>query len=304
MDLSHLKALVIVSGVSGAGRSTVLAKLEDLNFFVVDNIPPSLIPALVTSLKARGTGLLLALSLSTESDSDVSGLGHQIKLLSEGGDSKKITVIFLDSDTFVILKRYSETRRPHPRFDGKIDVTLEDTITRERARLESIRFFAQLVIDTSSYSIHDLRREVGNFIHARLNLEQPKLKVNLLSFGFKYGVPLTADLIIDVRFLPNPYFQEALRPKTGMEREVYSFVIETPVFKTFAIKWLELLRFLLPLYREEGKAYLTIGIGCTGGKHRSVAGAIYFRDKLSDYQSSSSQEISLAAQHRDITRDS
>ncbi|MCL4132746.1 UNVERIFIED_CONTAM: hypothetical protein GTU68_034337 [Idotea baltica] len=182
----------------------------------------------------------------------------------------KTEVIFLDCETDIIIKRYSETRRPHPGFDAKRDKRLYDTVERERKRLAPIKELANMIIDTSELNAHELRRKVRTFTQGLPGSEKSSLRVNFTSFGFKYGLPKDCDLVVDVRFLKNPYFNSKLKHKTGLEKEVQDYVLEQKEAKEFLIKYLDLLNFLLPKYIAEGKAYLNIGIGCTGGKHRSV----------------------------------
>jgi UPF0042 nucleotide-binding protein len=180
-------------------------------------------------------------------------------------------LIFLDADTRSIVRRYSETRRPHPGFDPAKDKSLEETIQRERARLQPIKEAADLVLDTSSMNIHALKRELRDFLQNLGTVSARSMLVNFLSFGFKRGTPIDCDLIVDVRFLKNPHFIEDLREQDGRDQPVRDYVFSSPDAAEFVRRYAELLSFLLPKYQFEGKAYLNIGVGCTGGKHRSVA---------------------------------
>lgn len=270
LDSSHLRSLVLVTGMSGAGKSHALDTLEDRGFYTLDNLPVPLFRQFIefsrsSPAKYERTALLL--------DIDTREKLAELTALLDEIDPKRTRVkfVFLEATNDTIVKRYSETRRPHPGFDAAKDKSLEDTIQRERSRLQPLREFASLVIDTSSLSVHELRRELGGFIDS-LPLAPGKLmRVNFLSFGFKYGLPIDCDLVIDVRFLPNPHFVEELREKTGQEDAVRNYVLKTPAAQEFTRLYSELLAFLLPQYAFEGKSYLNIGVGCTGGQHRSVA---------------------------------
>lgn len=270
LSLSHLSSLVIVSGISGAGRSTTLHKLEDLGFYVIDNLPVQLFPALIDFTASLPPERRKAsVSLNIESTESVNSCIELLESVNEG--KEKLSLIFLDSETQVILKRYSETRRPHPGYDASTDSTISDTIARERVLLAPLKFRANLALDTSALTVHDLRREVETLASGMLKEATPQMRVTLLSFGFKYGSPRDCDLIFDVRFLPNPHFEATLRHKTGLDEDVYNFVLNQEETGIFLGQVTDLLKFLLPRYVREGKAYLTVGIGCTGGKHRSVA---------------------------------
>ena len=270
LSLSHLSSLVIVSGISGAGRSTTLHKLEDLGFYVIDNLPVQLFPALIDFTASLPPERRKAsVSLNIESTESVNSCIELLESVNEG--KEKLSLIFLDSETQVILKRYSETRRPHPGYDASTDSTISDTIARERVLLAPLKFRANLALDTSALTVHDLRREVETLASGMLKEATPQMRVTLLSFGFKYGSPRDCDLIFDVRFLPNPHFEATLRHKTGLDEDVYNFVLNQEETGIFLGQVTDLLKFLLPRYVREGKSYLTVGIGCTGGKHRSVA---------------------------------
>lgn len=292
--IDHISSLILVTGVSGAGKSTAMDLLADSGYYVVDNLPVALLTNfLVFSSSAgaryRNTALLL----------DIDSRDSQALLLpllkNRSARSPSIKVIFLDADNKAIIRRYSETRRPHPGFDPLRDHSLEDTITRERERLQPIKEIADLLVDTSGFTIHSLRRELSNFLLSLGASSSRAMRVNFLSFGFKRGVPIDCDLIVDVRFLRNPHFVENLRERDGRDAPVREYVFESPEAAQFVDKYAELLTFLLPKYQFEGKAYLNIGIGCTGGKHRSVAIA----EALSKKIERSSYLVSVT--HRDLT---
>lgn len=291
----HLQSLILIAGISGAGRSTVLTTLSDLGFATVDNLPVPLFPTFIElgqSASWRFTHTALIVDVDTDE--------HLENLLSDHArlepPPKRCELVFVDCDTAKILKRYSETRRPHPGFDPNRDKTLADAIQRERELLEPFRHKANLVIDTSELTVHDLKRQVRNFVERVAPEKRPIVRVNFMSFGFRYGVPRDCDLVVDVRFLPNPHFDPDLRPKTGREPEVAKFVLDSPIAQEFVKRYSNLLEFLLPHYVFEGKSYINIGIGCTGGKHRSVALAEHFATIVPD------SDYLISVKHRDADR--
>lgn len=270
LRFDHINSLLIVTGLSGAGKSSAMALLADSGYYAVDNLPVPLLGQFFNYSQGavaryHNTALLM----------DVDSRESRIELLSviesKGKRPANLKVIFLDADDASIVRRYSETRRPHPGFDPAKDTTLADTISRERARLQPIKEAADFLIDTSSFNIHALRRELRDFLSSLGSVSRQGMRINFLSFGFKHGIPLDCDLIIDVRFLRNPHFIEGLRQQDGRDPAVRDYVFETPDAEEFVQRYTDLLAFLLPRYQAEGKAYLNIGIGCTGGKHRSVA---------------------------------
>lgn len=259
--------LILVGGLSGAGKSTALRVFEDLGFFCIDGLPFSLVSSLLElfaqdKLK-RYRGVALGLDLR-QLDFGVSwdGLVRELK-------KKNIVfeLIFLEAQKEIIVKRYSTTRRPHPLTGSCLG--LEEAIAKEQELFTPLRDMAHLVIDTSFFSIHDLRRVLQE--KWSWDTATWAIRVHLISFGFKYGVPLEADMVLDLRFLPNPYFQEDLRPLSGLDEEVQNFIYQREEGLSFKKRLEEFLDFLLPLYVKEGRYRLTIGFGCTGGRHRSVA---------------------------------
>lgn len=285
---------MLISGVSGAGKSTALDTLSDSGFFVIDNLPIPLFEDFVALSKLHPARYLrTALLLDIDSQSKLEQL---LELFNTLKRPPHLKLLFLDASNETLIKRYSETRRPHPGFDPSTDKTISDAIQREKNHLSRLRETASVVFDTSAMTVHDLRREIRQFIDT-LSLEKSSVaRVNFVSFGFKYGIPLDCDLVVDVRFLPNPHFVPELKDKTGIESEVAKYVLESAPAREFISKYLELLDFLLPQYAFEGKSYLNIGIGCTGGKHRSVAIA----QKL--YESIAPKEYFLSIKHRDISK--
>lgn len=257
--------LVIVAGTSGAGNSTALRALEDLDFFTIDNLPIPFLPQFLTLAESNLQYRYTAIILDTRNPTVVEHLVTLLKDLKR----ERIELMYLDASTEVLLRRYSETRRPHPYFDPQRDQTMGDAIQRERELLIPFKEIAHVVIDTSTLTVHDLRRRVQDYAQQKLQRGR-EFRINLVSFGFKHGLPLDCDLLVDVRFLPNPHFVEGLRDKTGQDQAVKDFVLQQPDSKEFLAHYHKLLEFLLPRYAHEGKSFLNIGIGCTGGRHRSV----------------------------------
>ncbi len=279
---------VVIAGLSGAGRSQAANDFEDLGWFVIDNLPPALMSKVTELADARGS--------SIERVVLVAGTGHYDSELLEALEGLKRTVqrvriLFLDCDTKELVRRYEQTRRRHP---IGTEGTLEQAIEEERRLLQPVRAEADVVIDTTHLNVHQLRDRV------RAAFGQPDSDVGMQtmirSFGYKHGLPIDSDLVLDVRFLPNPHWDEALRPLTGLDPQVRDYVITNDDAQAFLDKLVDLLEMLLPAYRDEGKAYLSIAIGCTGGRHRSVAIAEALRDRLSELGT----EATVA--HRDIDR--
>jgi UPF0042 nucleotide-binding protein len=256
--------IVIIAGISGAGCSTALKAFEDFNFTTVSRLPVSLLAKYVQE-KHSHRSEKIAILPEIKSKESLNDLMAQIT--KESRDLFQI--IFLDALDDTIVKRYSETRRPHPDFAKPEDKTLIDAIHRERRSLIALKEIANLVIDTSALTVHDLKREISKYIESEFH-EHPRLTVNLVSFGYKNGIPTDCDLLVDVRFLPNPYFIEELRDKTGLDNAVSQWVMKHEDADNFLKQYAHLLNFLIPKYAQEGKAYLRIGVGCTGGQHRSV----------------------------------
>jgi RNase adapter protein RapZ len=258
---------VVVTGLSGAGRSTAAKCLEDLGYFVVDNLPPELITTVVDlGSRTRGAVTRIAVVMDLRSRAFSSDLRAVILDLVRHGMRPR--VLFLEARDDVLVRRFEAVRRAHPlQGDGR----LADGITTERRLLASLRGEADLVLDTSDRSIHELRREIERAFTAGGDLDgQPALRATLVSFGYKYGLPADADLVVDVRFLPNPYWVPGLRDLTGETDEVRDYVLAQEGAREFLDRYTEILRIIGAGYTREGKHYLTLGVGCTGGKHRSV----------------------------------
>lgn len=256
--------LVIISGMSGAGRSTAAKCLEDLGWFVVDNLPPALIPTMV-ELGARSQGNVARIAVVV----DVRGrrfFDNLRESLAElDARQVKRRFVFLESSDDALVRRFESVRRPHPlQGEGRI----VDGIAAERELLRELRGDADLVIDTSGLNVHQLRAKMDAQFAGD---EEPELRATVMSFGFKYGLPVDADLVVDMRFLPNPHWVPELRPYTGLNEEVAGYVFSQPGAKEFLDRYTELLHMIAAGYRREGKRYVTVAVGCTGGKHRSVA---------------------------------
>ncbi|MEO6223658.1 MAG: RNase adapter RapZ [Vicinamibacterales bacterium] len=258
--------LVVVTGLSGAGKSQAIHALEDLGYFCIDNLPVSLIPTFVDlSVGDDDARSKVAVVVDVRGGPRLSRFPAVYRALKARVDVET-TLVFLESDVDVLVRRFSETRRPHPLGRGR---TPAESVAEEQRRMAPIRTLADHVIDTTRLTVHELRRQMltlGGGTPA-----STALAVTLLSFAFKRGVPSDADLMFDVRFLKNPHFVPALRPLTGLNSRVSKYVLKEPAARRFMELTTTLLRFLLPQYIAEGKAYLTIAIGCTGGRHRSVA---------------------------------
>lgn len=258
--------LVIITGLSGSGKSSIAKCFEDLNFYTVDNLPLPLLRALLADSRAF---LGDRDSLAVVTDIRTPDFAAEFPRLVAEIDRERIrpTLLFLEASDEVLIRRFSETRRPHPLAS---DRSVTEGIEEERALLAELRALADLVLDTSDSSIHDSREFIYNEF-ARRGTGPPAMVVSLVTFGFKHGIPRGSDLVLDVRFLPNPYFEEGLRELTGKDRDVLEYLESQPDFRILLEKLHGLLDFLLPRYQTENRSYLSVAIGCTGGHHRSVA---------------------------------
>ena len=257
------RRLVVITGLSGSGKSTAARALEDAGFFVIDNLPLVMLPDFL-SLTDRGVAKV-AVVVDARS-SDFLGDCHQV-LSTIRAQGHVVDVLFFEATDHDLIKRFSETRRRHPlvQIEGILPA-----ISREREIMSGLRRLSTVIVDSSGMTVHQLRQRVLAIVLGAEDHEG-QLHLQIQSFGFRHGLPLGSDLVFDVRFLDNPHFVEALRPKTGLDREVSNFVLNQPDYKVFLDKLKGLLFFLLPRYLQEGKTILTIAIGCTGGRHRSVA---------------------------------
>lgn len=282
---------VLVSGLSGAGKSQALRFLEDLGYYCVDNLPASLIPTFAgLVINASPPKRRVAVCVDARAGEELLSLPAYLDEVAERG--MRPDTLFLDTSDEVLVHRYSESRRRHPCAPNG---TVEEGIRRERELLEPIRGRADLLLDTSSMSVSELRERIaGMFMVAKAGRE---MLVTVLSFGFKQGVPPEADLVFDVRFLRNPFYDPELRPLTGLDPSVREFVLENATAQEFLERLKGLVRFLVPLYASEPKSYLTIAVGCTGGRHRSVAVAQELVVSLRE------MKCNARLRHRDIERD-
>jgi len=280
--------ILLIAGLSGAGRSQAADDLEDLGWFVVDNMPTELIDKVV-EIAAVGESLAkLALVVSTPTaQRDVVDVLKKLRL-----SGHRVRMLFLDATNAELVKRYGSTRRKHPLAEGKSGV--EEAITKERTLLEPVKAEADLVIDTTNLTIHQLKNQLGELFTDDGELDT--MQISVVSFGYKHGLPLDVDLVFDVRFLPNPHWDENLRPMSGLDEPVRDFVMEQSLSVKFLDQLTGMLTLLLPAYKSEGKSYLTVAIGCTGGRHRSVVIA----EQLKQWLIQSSQNPRVT--HRDISR--
>ena len=282
--------LIIVSGLSGSGKSTAARALEDEQYFVVDNLPVIFLRDFLDSHAKNGLDAKVAVVV------DVRNRGYleqfpQI-LTDIRRDGYKADLFFFDASDEALLRRFSETRRRHPLMSAG---NLPAAILEERRLLEKLRDLATLVFDTTSLTVHELRRKIMEIVHQG-TMERIPMSVHVQSFGYRFGIPPESDLVLDVRFMKNPYFVDALRPLTGRDAEVGAFMAARPEFQSFLEHLVDMLRFLLPEYEKENKSYLTISIGCTAGRHRSVAVTEELRRRLE------ANGIITSMTHRDLGR--
>lgn len=279
---------IIITGMSGAGKTAAVHFLEDMGYYCVDNIPPVLISSFISLCENSNFHFeKIALVVDARSGDLVQHLSEEIDRFKKSGN--ECSVIFLDANDETLIKRYKETRRKHPQGEGR----LEDGIDIERTLFSDIRKKADIVIDTSSLLTRELKEKMIFYCDGE-NRVYENLSVNIVSFGFKRGTPLDCDLVFDVRFMPNPFYEDNLKNKTGMDKDVSEYVLSCKSSQLFLEKLCDLLLYLLPLYTKEGKNSLVIGIGCTGGRHRSVAVAENLKNVLSQ------KNYYVNVNHRDI----
>ena len=284
--------LVIVTGMSGSGKQTAMKLLEDAVYYCVDNLPVPLVPTFAELIVQPGSEIeKAAVGLDIRSDQAFGDIMKALSQLTERGIAYE--VLFMDADDSTLLKRYKESRRMHP-IDG--NGAIKDSILKERSILKEIRDKADYVIDTSSLLTRELKAELDKIFVKNLGFKN--LMITVLSFGFKYGIPSDSDLVFDVRFLPNPYYIDELRPLSGNDKPVSDYVMNCEASRIFLDKLADMVSFLIPNYILEGKNQLVVSIGCTGGKHRSVtlANALYQRLEQSE-------EYGVRIEHRDIGKD-
>jgi len=282
--------LIIITGLSGAGMSSAMNVFEDLGYFCVDNLPSQLILSFVHLFERKESGVMrAALGLNIREGGFLESFPQTYTQL-HGRDDIETTILFMEASDAVLQRRYSETRRPHPLGAGRII----EAIGSERRKLEPIRALADVVIDTSDHTVHTLRAWLRN----RFAPENAagKTEITIISFGFKYGIPLDADLVFDVRFLPNPHFVPELKDLSGNDQPVVEYLNKSEEARETVRRFCELLDFLMPLYQREGKSYVTVAIGCTGGRHRSVAVA----NEIGKHLNRSEQHARVT--HRDVKK--
>lgn len=282
--------LVIITGLSGSGKSYVQSTLEDLGFYCCDNLPIELIEPFLDEVGTHenATRVGIVVDVRTHDFATVFPAFYRERVQRR---VPNVVLIFLEATDEVLARRYSETRRPHPLAK---DLPITEAIQAERAALTEVKSLANLVLDTSQFSVHELKAEIMR--RFRLPGEKVSMLVTIITFGFKHAMPYNVDLLFDVRFLPNPHFIEELRPKIGTDPEIVEYLRAQPEYETFYGKLIDFVTYLLPEYQKEMKSYLTIGIGCTGGRHRSVAIGQRLKDDLSE------QGYSVEIVHRDCKR--
>ena len=285
--------ILVISGMSGAGRSTVAHSLEDLGWYVVDNLPPALVSNLIELVEKSVQKIAVVIDVRGRAFFD--DLTNALADLAELGISRKI--LFVDAADDALVRRFESTRRPHPLQGGG---RILDGISKERVRLQEIRNAADIVIDSSALNIHQLEKKVNDYFNQSSDVD---LKVNILSFGYKYGIPVDADLVMDCRFIANPHWDPKLRPLTGMDKSVSKAVLESANVEEFLERYQLLFDTLAKGFITEGRKFLTLAIGCTGGKHRSVAITEELVTRLANGKNLSNYRIQTQGIHRDLGRE-
>lgn len=287
------REVVVITGMSGAGRSTVAHSMEDSGWYVIDNLPPSLLASVLDMTERTSDSIAVVIDVRGRQFFD--DLNRSLAELVEKGVSRKI--IFVDASDEILITRFESSRRPHP-LQGNDRIL--DGIEREREKLRELRAGADLVVDTSQLNIHQLERKIKELFQSGSLAD---LKVNVLSFGYKFGIPADADLVMDCRFIPNPHWQPELRPKNGLDKEVSDAVLNATAVPEFLDRYVALFESIARGYLHEGKKFLTLAIGCTGGKHRSVAVAEELAKRLNGLEISKDAAVSAHAIHRDLGRE-
>lgn len=285
------RELLILTGMSGAGRSTVAHALEDLGWHVVDNLPPALLPELATEMEKTESSVAVVVDVRGGKFFDA--LASALEALS--ASDIKYRLLFLDASDQALVQRFESTRRPHPLQSTD---RIVDGIARERVKLEELRSQADVVIDTSNLNVHQLEKRTAEIFAAGM---AKALRINVLSFGYKYGIPVDADLLLDCRFIPNPHWIPDLRPLSGLDDAVYQHVLASDGVSEFVKAYVDVVEKMIPGYLREGKKYVTIAIGCTGGKHRSVSIAREIAAQLN--RAHEDFDVSAHPSHRDVGRE-
>lgn len=285
--------ILVISGMSGAGKSTIAHTLEDLGWYVVDNLPPALLENLIDLVNVSMKRI--AVVIDVRGRAFFNDLKQSLAQLADQGVSRKI--LFIDASDEVLVRRFESTRRPHP-LQGSDRIL--DGITKERERLREVKDSADLVIDSSSLNIHQLEKKINEYFIEDSNAD---LRVNILSFGYKYGIPIDADLVVDCRFIANPHWNPKLRPLTGLDKPVSDEILKSENVQEFLSKYQALFETMALGFITEGRRYLTLAIGCTGGKHRSVAITQELVSKLTLGSKLSKYKIETKGLHRDLGRE-
>ena len=283
--------IIIISGLSGSGKSTAMRALEDSGFYCIDNLPTTLIPTFIELCQHSTRGLSkVAIVVDIRGKEFLEGFRKVAQDLRNEGH--EVRILFLESADEVLIRRYSETRRSHP-VEKERGLSLPEAVKEERGEMAFLREIADEVIDTSTLNVHQLRDII---LERLLPAMTRRMKITLLSFGYSYGIPTEADIVMDVRLLPNPFFVSELRGLTGKDAQVRDYVLKQEETTPFLERFSEMITYLIPLYEKEGKSYLTIAIGCTGGKHRSVV----ITERMAEMLSQRDQSITV--RHRDVER--
>ena len=282
--------VVIVSGLSGAGKTVALRALEDTGFFCIDNLPVTLIESFLSTIKSRVNSQNVGIGVDIR---EKTFLGEAYRIISSLKERYSIEILFLEAEKEVMIRRFKETRRPHPMITSKVAADIEEAIDKEKSQLSILRESADKIVDTSNYTPHQLRQLIiSSYGHTD---SKRGLNITLISFGYKFGTPQSADLLFDVRFLPNPFFVTALRQLNGLDKKVAGYVLASPDTWELLTRLNNLLDFLIPRYVKEGRSYLIAGVGCTGGKHRSPAIVQELAKNIKKHHG-----IEVAIIHRDI----
>ncbi len=282
--------VVIVSGLSGAGKTVALRALEDTGFFCIDNLPVTLIESFLSTIKSRVTSQNVGIGVDIR---EKTFLGEAYRIICSLKERYSIEILFLEAEKEVMIRRFKETRRPHPMITSKVAADIEEAIDKEKSQLSILRESADKIVDTSNYTPHQLRQLIiSSYGHTD---SKRGLNITLISFGYKFGTPQSADLLFDVRFLPNPFFVTALRQLNGLDKKVAGYVMASPDTWELLTRLNNLLDFLIPRYVKEGRAYLSAGVGCTGGKHRSPVIVQELAKNIKEHHG-----IEVVIVHRDI----
>ncbi len=288
--MDERKELVILTGVSGAGKSTAIGFMEDIGYYCVDNMPPALLNTFLELIENKSERKKIAIVIDIRSTENFDSL---VELLHQKDNfNYDIKVLYLDIKTHIALKRYKLTRRKHP-FSDRFNGDISQALAYEREKLSPVRLMSDYVVDTSDIAVNQLRSRLTQIL---LGSDREVMNIHVMSFGFKHGIPAEADFVLDVRCLPNPYWVESLKSKTGLDQEVVDYVFSFDESKTLLAKLVDMLDFLNPLYIKEGKSQIVVAIGCTGGNHRSVVIA----ESLKEHFCGRWDNVSV--NHRDINR--